>query len=277
MDIKHLKTDILSNKTPHFLIFVAKEKMLCRQYIEKIRDTIGKPLAYYYSADDAIVDLSSPVRDEFLYVIKDDNILKKDTYAETLTAYKNKYIVLMFDELLSSSNLYKQYKDNVVTFNPLDAYTLCAYFTKKLKDAKIALDQDKIFKVIEYCENDLGKCINEFDKIITLGQDNSNRLADYMFNNGFSDYRGFNMWKFVDMVVNKNSKALDYANFAESENPVTIVYNIYNSARRKLVENRDNSCVDTMKVCNYIYSGIVDGTFNQRYALRYLLYEVFAN
>ena len=69
MDIKLLKTDILSNNIPNFLIFEVYEYALAEQYIDYISSTINKPIKLYYSSKEVIYDIETNLKEDYLYII----------------------------------------------------------------------------------------------------------------------------------------------------------------------------------------------------------------
>lgn len=273
MDIKLLKTSILQNNIPYFMAFVAEESALCKQYILNISSTLGKHYRYYDSADEVIYETSTNMKDDFIYIIlNDQKIIKNPKYFEELSKI-NRHIILYFNEFDGKSEIYKKYSDYFVIFNKLDKYTILAYLLKILKDNKIEVDQNKLELLVDYCDCSLGKCLNELDKIIALGQASSNMVFDYMLENGFSDYRETDLFRFVQKVVNKNISAFDDASRLY-DSVISVVVNLYKQARYKLLDKSAKHYVDVMKLSSMIDTGIKAGTINDKYALDYLLIKV---
>ena len=73
MDIKLLKNSILQNNIPKFLIFNAEEHTLCKQYIESMSTTLNKYHKYYDNADEVLYETSTNIKDDYLYIILNDD------------------------------------------------------------------------------------------------------------------------------------------------------------------------------------------------------------
>ena len=273
MEIKLLKNSIKSNMIPNFLIFVGEEQALARQYIESISSTLNKYYRYYDSADEVLYETSTNLREDFIYVVfNDDKVLKNLSYVDELIK-TNRNVILYFTEYDSKESLFKTYKDYVVNFKKLDKYTILAYLMKKLKDAKIEVDQLKVDELVDCCECNLGICLNELDKIISLGQTSSNMLFDYMLENGFSDYRKINVYKFIQKVIDSDFSVFDDL-IKLDESIVGILTLLHKSARKKLELVTDTRFVNIIKTCSRLDSSIKDGTLSDRYVLDYLLLKV---
>ena len=274
MDIKLLKSDILTNNIPNFLIFVEEEPALSKQYLTQISNTISKAVKYYDSADGVIYDITTNMREDFLYVIyNDQNILKNPEYVKNLIAL-NRNIVVCFPTIDKTSAFYKDNKAYIVIFSKLDTYSLLAYAQKLCKNHKVTIDQDKLMTLISCCDNNLGMLLNELDKIFTLEQDNSNLLVDYMMRNGFPDYRRVNMFDYINKVLYKNKSA--FADLLKiNDTPVTILFNMYNMARKKLIDTRNPLYGKIMSLCYKMYSGIIDGTVSDKYAVKYVMLKIY--
>ena len=273
MDIKLLKSDILSNNIPNFLIFNVKEYSLAKQYIEYISNTVNKQSKYYFSYKEALYDMETNIKEDFLYIIYNDNSLIKSYDSLNLSLY-NKNIIIYFSDIDKSSNFYKKFEKYIVNFDKLDNNTLLAYALRLCKNNKCLIDQEKLIKLIEYCNNDLSILLNELDKIFILEQENSNVLVQYLLDNGSIDYRETNVFDFINLILNRDIKAFEYFNRI-NESPITFLINMFNMSKRKLFSTRNLFYKDIMKLCYGIYCGIIDGTFNASYAISYILMRIF--
>ena len=273
MEIKLLKTDIKSNMIPKVLIFTGEEQALAKQYIESISSTLNKYTKYYDSADAVLVETSTNLREDFLYIIlNDNNILKNPRYIEELSK-TNRNIIIYFTNKLDETFV-KNNKELIVDFKKLDKYTLLAYITKKLSDNKIVVEQEDLLKLIDYCDYDLGICLNELDKIICLGQTNSTNLLEYMYNHDFPDYRKLDTMKVAQKILNRDKSV--YTDVTKlNDSVITILTILYNQARYMLTTTNNNYYSNILKLCYTLDSGIKDGTVNSESALDYLLLEIF--
>lgn len=275
MDIKVLKASITANTLPKFFIFVEKEPALCKQYITAMSNTLGKAYSYYNTADEVLYDITTNLRNDYLYVIYDDKkILENLDYIEHLIK-TGRHIIVSFSELDKGSALYKKYKEYVTIFNKLDEWTLLAYLQKQCKENKVSIEQDKLRVLINRCDCNLGMILNEMDKIFTLAQSNSNLLMEYMLNNGFSDFRKINIFVFIDKLLAKDKTAFEDL-IKITDSPVTIIYNLYKTAKKRLFNTRKPFYGYIMSLCYEIYNGIIDGTMSDKYALKYLMLQLFA-
>ena len=274
MDIKLLKSDILSNNIPKFLIFIEEEQALAKQYLTTIAKTLNKDCKYYDTADNVIYDVQTNIKSDCIYVILNDkNILTNPQYIESLKAL-NRYIIVRLDTVDRSNDVYKQYKQLFVNFSRIDKYAILSYALKKCKDNKIMINQDKLEQLVDNCNCDLGCVINELDKVIILSQENSNVLFDYMLDNGFSDYRQTNIFTFINHILTSNIVVFEEKQRIV-DSPMTILYNLYNTAKSRFIKDKDARCLKIMKICNELYNSIVDGTINDIYAIDYLLLRCF--
>lgn len=272
MDIKLLRTDIKSNMIPKFLIFIGEEQALARQYIDSISTTSNKYHKFYSTADEVLVETSSNLRDDFLYVILNDtSILKNPNYISSLIATGRNIIVYFtnpVDDLFIKAN-----KEYIVDFKKIDKYSIVAYLMQKLHNEKIEVTQEKIETLVDYCNCDFGICLNELDKVISLGQASANYLTDYMLSNGFSDYRQTNLFSFVQKILYGKVSAFDDTQRI-GDSIISIITVLYNQARLKLVETNDERYGSIMTLCNKLDSGIKDGSVDTNSTLKYLLLKV---
>ena len=274
MDIKLLKSDILTNNVPKFLIFIEEEPALSKQYITYISNTLNKAYRYYSTADEVIYEATTNMREDFVYVIyNDQKVITNPKYTAELASL-NRNIIVCFPDIDKTSEFYKSNKSNIVIFERLDKYSLLAYAQKQCANKKITVDQSKLEQIIECCDCRLGALNNELEKIFILQQSNSNILVDYLLQNGFPDYRSVNIFDFINQVLACDKRAFKTA-LKIDDSPVGIIYALYNSARKKLLASRNQFYGTVMEVCYKVYNGIIDGTFSDRYALAYLLSQIY--
>lgn len=269
----NLKQCILSNNIPNFIIFNVHEPTLAKQYITSISATTGLQYRYFSDAETVLYNVSTNIYDRCVYVLYNDkSLLDKPDKIKQLEGIKGNYIIVYFDDLDTSK--LSTYNDYIVAFDRIDTNTLYAYALKILKNNNIVLDESRIFKLIEYCNNDLGKVLNEVDKIVCLGQGDSNLLFDYMMNNGFPDYRQVSLQSFINKILKKDKTALDDV-IKMTDSVVSIYYALYYNAKKAFTSTNNPYYYSIMKICNDMYSGVVDGTIGSNYALKYSLLRIF--
>lgn len=272
MELSALKTAILANKIPNMLVFEVEEPTLARQYIDKISSTTNKPPKFYDKAEEAIYDFTTNLRDDYVFVIQDSRTAKiEDLWDACITP--DRHIIIYLSEIDRKSKFYRDNQDYVVPFKKVDTYSLLAYLQKLCKINSVEISQDKLLRVIEFCNGDLGCILNEMDKIFVMQQDNSNLLVEYMEKEGFSDYRKVNVYTMVDKIMKKNTSAL-YDIQKLSESPVGILVLIYTNARRNLFYAKDEYYSKVMLLCIDMYNKIISGKMGAEYALKYVLYQL---
>lgn len=274
MDIKLLKTDILSNNIPNFLIFEVYEYALAEQYIDYISSTINKPIKLYYSSKEVIYDIETNLKEDYLYIIYNDKSVISDEDIVKALINSKRNIIVYYTELDKRPSFYKNNKNYIVEFKKLDKNTLLAYAIKLCKDKKCSIDQGKLITLIEYCNNDLGILINELDKIFTLEQENSNVLTKYLLEEGFIDYRETNIFDFINLILNKDKKAFEYY-LRINESPVNILINLFNISKKRFISSRNLFYKDVMKLSYNLYCRILSGTIDSSYSIKYLMLKVF--
>lgn len=273
MDIKELKTSIKTNSIPTLIIFNVENQALAKQYITSMSSTLNKHFKYYDTADQVLYETSTNLREDFIYIIlNDEKILKNPNYIEELSK-TGRNIIVYFPNMDKQSTFYKQNGSLIVDFKQLDKYTILSYMMKQLDKAKINVAQEKVEQLIDFCNCDLGCCLNELDKIITLNQSSSNLLFDYMMHNGFSDYRKTNIFEFVSKIINKDSTVFDDA-MRLDENLVGLMMILYKNAKTKFVSTSNPRYLDIMRLCSKLDSAIKDGSLKDKYLLDYILLKV---
>ena len=273
MDIKELKTSIKTNSIPTLIIFNVENQALAKQYITSMSSTLNKHFKYYDTADQVLHETSTNLREDFIYIIlNDEKILKNPNYIGELSK-TGRNIIVYFPNMDKQSTFYKQNGSLIVDFKQLDKYTILSYMMKQLDKAKINVAQEKVEQLIDFCNCDLGCCLNELDKIITLNQSSSNLLFDYMMHNGFSDYRKTNIFEFVSKIINKDSTVFDDA-MRLDENLVGLMMILYKNAKTKFVSTSNPRYLDIMRLCSKLDSAIKDGSLKDKYLLDYILLKV---
>ena len=274
MEFKVFKACVLSNNIPKFLIFIQKEYMLVKQYLQHISKSLNKDLDFYNSADEAIYALQTNLIQDKIYIIYNDtNILKNDDYVKNIIN-SNKYVFLIYDNLDKNTNLYKNFESNLVIFNKLDKYQILAYVQSKLKQVKINISQDKLLQLIDYCNCDFGIVLNELDKILILNQENSSLLVDYMLNNSFPDYREQNIFIFINNILKKDINVLNDI-YSISDNSIIILYNMFMCVKKRFIDTKDNRLLEIMKLAYDLYIKVLEKKIDEKYAIKYLLLEIF--
>lgn len=276
MEIKELKDSILKSNIPNLLVFKVEEPVLARQFINQMSTTLNKYPKYYDKADEVLYEIKTNIKSDFLYIILNDPlVLKNPEYLKELNS-PERNIIVYYTELDSKSGFYKNNKDLIVDFKHLTKPTIIAYIMTVLQKNKITIQQEQAEQLVDKCNCNYSLCCNEIEKIITLGQANSNLVMNYMLENGFSDYRHTNMFSFVQGILNKDIKVFDSKNRLD-DSVISLLYTLYKQTKDRLqaTNGMDARLVDIMQLCSKIDAGIKDATLNADYALDYLLLRVF--
>lgn len=273
MDIKLLKANIANNNIPTFMIFSGEEQALCKQYIQKISSTINKYHKYYNSADEVLVEIDTNMREDFLYIIlNDEQIIKKPQYIDALIK-TGRNIIVYNTTYDSKASIYKDYKDYCVIFKKIDKYSIVGYLMKLLQNADIEVSQDRLEKLVDLCDCNLGYCLNEINKVIILEQKNSNVLFDFMLEHNFPDYRKVNVFSVIQKILNKDKTFVD-DQLKMDESTVGLLTLIYKQAQNRLGVSNNVNYADIMQLCSMLDSSIKDGSISDDYAIDYLLLKV---
>lgn len=273
MDIKLLKSDIVSNNIPKFMIFNNKENTLCKQYVDTIIRVTNKVKKYFTSVEEfyKYIDICDNTEQYYFIIDTDINKVKLD-YIEQLIS-SNLRIIIISEVDSSIKDKLNRY---VFDLNKLDRNTMYAYLLKQCKLYKTEIDEDKLFYLIDLCNNDLSLCLSEIDKIFIMNQENSNGLFDYMLKYGFSDYRKSNMFEFINKVLSKKMSAFDdYLRLDES--PIQLFYNMYNMARKRFINSNNLYYCKVMGLSYKLIKMITNGLIDADYSIKYFLYEVLIN
>lgn len=272
MEVKLLKSAILSNTVPNLLVMVDTEAALCRDYIKKIASTRGVKVAYLTAAE-AINSLSgSCSRWDDLPVVWHDKAAETVDFLQEVERYRNPCIVVTDKD--SNPEFLKAAGERLVIFDSMDENTLVSYATRVLKNAGISIRQELLFELVRACECDYGKLANELDKVITLGQTNASHVTEYLLHGGFSDFRKQSLGDFIQQVMSLDKGCLVNL-YKIEEQPYTVLLTMYNAARGCLTRSGNMVYARMMKECMKMCFGIVDGTQNAAYAVKAVLVNVF--
>ena len=271
MELKELKRLIQTNLTPKFMIYNTTEPVLTRQYIEHISKMLNKHYRFFESIDEVLYETSVNIREDFIYVVlNDEKPLKNETYIDKIKQ-TGRYIILYYTEL--KDEYVAKYDQYVVNFNKLDKYTILAYVMNLLKKNNIAVDQEKVLQLIEYCNESYSLTLNEIDKIIALNHASSNTVTDYMLENGFSDYRKTNVFKVIQKII-QNDKTVYNDLIKLDENIIGLFTIMYRQIKNRVAKKDDIRLITIMQLIIELDTKIKNGEISDKYALDYLLYRV---
>lgn len=274
MEIEKLKEQLKNNQVPKFLILNVDNYALCRNYLKRIEKIQNKKIGYYDDGNQVLYEIATDLIEEKIYVILyDEKIVKNEKYIEELKA-TNKNIILYYSGLDKKSEFYKHNQKDIVEIEKLEEYKLIEYFEKKLNKENIILEIAKLRQIINNCNNDLGCCENELDKIINLWYINRELYKDYIENNKFPDYREIKTFEYTRNIV-KGVSVEDFGNIKKIEdNTVTFLILLQKNAINLFNRTKDKRLIKIIKLSEKLNEKIIEGKINSKYVLDYLLLKL---
>ena len=164
MTLAELKAQIMSKTMNPIYIFTGTEIAVRDIYLKQIAKVGNYEIKWVDDVSDIIQvgRKKSMLQKKTLFVLSECNELVKNEKASAvlqMSMGKN-MLVCMFTSLDKRVKLYKQYKDIIVEFEPLESEILKKYIQKE-----IGLSDKNCIRLMEICENDYGRCLLEIDKI----------------------------------------------------------------------------------------------------------------
>lgn len=184
MDVKTLKSHIVSKNVESFYIFTGSEWEVQKLYIEQISNLRGEVRRI-----DSIADVWSGLQSNSLfkkttvYIARDDKtfMTSEELQRNLARVIGDNVYILLITSVDKRTKFYKTYKDKIIDFEPLKPEILKKYVAKHIN-----LSANNMDRFIEVCEHDYGRCLLEIDKIkqYRIGGkfDDSKKIYDYCFN-----------------------------------------------------------------------------------------------
>lgn len=242
MTTKELKDIITSGKEiPNFLIFIEEDSFNATMYLKLIAKTKCLQIEYCDSADYALYDMESPFYDPKIYYIpNDESLLKNDLHLSQLKSC-GKPVILAYDSQKKFDN---KYKNDIVVFSHGDRIDIHKYIKKKFPN--VIIDDSRIEKLIESCNNDLSVIINEMEKISCLP---NNMVDEYFSKTLYPNYKTVDDMTVMFGILNKNKCSVNYSVQIENGS-VRYLKALYTMARNKLAATNDSWYAKIM-ICAY--------------------------
>lgn len=164
MELTTLKAHIQKKKFNPVYILCGEEIGVMNIYINQIAKVQNKQV---YRADSfkevfQKVTKQSIIKQSFVYVIRDDkevitsekiqNLISKPTWSDI--------VIIVFSNMDKRTKFYKQYKDMICEFEPLEERVLIKYIQKE-----IDLSTENCQRLIQACESSYSRIMLEIDKI----------------------------------------------------------------------------------------------------------------
>lgn len=165
MTVSEIKSQIKSKQLKDFYVFTGEEWQVQRIYIRQIAKVKGYEVKYIDSITDIYASLQNKsfVSKNYVYVAINDKELQA---SEKLQAkidgglLGNNIFILILTSIDKRVKFYKQYKDIICEFEPLQENILIKYIQKEIN-----LSTVNCKKLIEVCEGSYGSILLEIDKI----------------------------------------------------------------------------------------------------------------
>jgi len=306
MDLPELKKCIVNKKIENFYMFVGEEFGIMEKYIESISKVLNKPIKRLDSINDLIniTKTGNLLKQDFLYVIRDDkNLIKSEAAWKKLKTLK-KSLILIYSKLDKRGKFYKHFKNDIIEFEKLKTEQLIRYVQKEL-----GLKKEYSEDLVSMTGNSYNRLLLEIDKIKNLS-DATQCKHEY----SYLTLKGEDLiyeepkdviFDFVDAVVTNNKKQafilynqLKKLNVANLQ-ALTLLYNnfrnilmVQGSAKPTqektgltgwIIQKTKEKCgffnipklIDILHSIQFIESGIKKGRVDSNIALEYCLLKVF--
>lgn len=173
MDVAELKAKIKSKQLPSYLIFSGPEWKVQQIYIEQISKATGKEIKSIESITDIYQQLRnrSFIQKAVIYKVRDDKeLMQNEKLQQQLSRLLGDNILIhLLTNVDKRTKFYKQYKDNIIEFEPLSDALLRKYVKKEIN-----LSDRNCQILIDVCEHDYGRMLLEIDKIKRYIEDYDN-------------------------------------------------------------------------------------------------------
>lgn len=165
MDVATLKAKIKSKQLPSYLIFSGTEWKVQQIYINQIAKVTGKEIKRIDDVTSIYGKLRnrSFVQNGVIYIVRDDKELMNSEKLQQQISdglLGDNTLIHLLTTVDKRTKFYKQYKDTIVEFEPLNDVVLKKYILKEIK-----LSDTDCQTLIDICEHDYGRILLEIDKI----------------------------------------------------------------------------------------------------------------
>ena len=249
MTVAELKAQIMANRMKPVYIFNGVEIGIRDIYLKQIAKVGNYDIKWIDGVSDIIQSgkKKSILQHNTLYILSECSELVKNEKAWKILeeGMGNNMLICMFTTLDKRVKFYKQYKDIMVDFDPLEPELLKKYVQKA-----ILLSDKNTKKLMEICEYDYGRCLLEIDKIIQYGAGLDSVPADTATTSRYDVFferllkEGIiyqppkdTIFDFVDAVLRRdayNSFRLMQESYDSGEATLVMITNLYNNFKSLL-------------------------------------------
>lgn len=258
MDVSSLKAQIQTKQIPSHLIFSGSEWAVQKIYIQQIAKIKNQQLVYV----DSIADIYSKLKNRSFvstavcYVVRDDKELLSNEKLQSQIdngLLADNTLIHLLTSVDKRTKYYKQYKDTIIEFEPLNDAILKKYIKKIIP----AFTDKNCDKLIDICEHDYGRILLEIDKIKRYAlwmypevghEDESgdyNRTLDDLLKDGTIYKPPYDaIFDLVDAILDRKvNKSFDLLrqSYAVGEATLVMLSVLYNNAKAVLQVQTCNS------------------------------------
>ena len=317
MDVATLKAKIKSKQLPSYLIFSGYEWKVQQIYIDQIAKVTGKEVKIIDSVTDIYKQLRnrSFTQKAVIYKVRDDKELMNSEKLQQQISnglLGDNILIHLLTTVDKRTKFYKQYKDTIVEFEPLNDAVLKKYILKEIK-----LSERNIERLIDVCEHDYGRILLEIDKINRYAIERYTEFNSGVGNNfdtAFQDLVNDGtiyeppydaIFDLVDAILDRNvNKAFDLLqqSYAIGEATMVMLSVLYNNVKALLqiqtykgneitkatgltawqIKNvkphvgryAETDLIYIVQLIQKIESGIKTGRMDEEFAMQYLLTHI---
>ena len=314
MTVGEVKKQIKDKKPLSFYIFTGEELEVMNIYVKKIAEVAGANInrAYTLSSVFSKVQSRSMFSQRTCFVIRDDKefLSAEDIWSrvedddlpfkDSTPIQGGNIIIMLYTNIDKRSKFYKHFEHIIVTFEKLSESNLIHEIQKRVQ-----LNEKNAKMLIYVCESDLGRILQEIDKIKQYS--GGKLLDDDSFEHLIKDGTIYQpptdaIWDFVDAVLTHKVRASFglMQEALEFGNPtLTLISVLYKdvkqllqvqactssdvagstglsgwdikraSSRKKIYTNRE--LINAMKIIREVEIGIKSGNIEESMALDYIL------
>lgn len=200
MELWELKDRISNNTIPNFLIFTGPELGLMDIYVKQIAKVLNaqpKRVDNVATVIGSSKILSFTETNKYSIVRGDKALLTSEKLQEKVKTIKD-YLIVIYDNIDKRSKLYKEFEDNIVTFNYMDEKTLVSLLSRK-----VDLNKDNLSWLITACGYDYARCLLEIEKLNLFDEDKNALLDEFRRDGVIHSEIGDVIFQFVDAVMTR--------------------------------------------------------------------------
>lgn len=318
MDVATLKAKIKSKQLPSYLIFSGTEWKVQQIYINQIAKVTGKEIKRIDDVTSIYGKLKnrSFVQNGVIYIVRDDKELMNSEKLQQQISnglLGDNMLIHLLTTVDKRTKFYKQYKDTIVEFEPLNDVVLKKYILKEIK-----LSESNLQRLIDICEHDFGRILLEIDKIKRyvstdrplFGHGKQSTEEDCCFEMLLKDGTIYEppydaIFDLVDAILDRKvNKAFDLLqqSYDVGEATMVMLSVLYNNAKAVLqvqtyhgdkitegtgltgwqIKNAkphvgkysENELIYIVQLCQRLESGIKTGRMEDEFAMQYLLTHI---